>query len=138
MGSLRDFTRIRGDRLVATAPATAATTTAAVATAATATAAAAAVATTATTTTAAATATGAIFAGLGFIDGQGAAFVFMAVECGNGRLCFGIRTHLDEPETFAATGVPVIDDFGALHGAVRTEQLLQSGAIDAVGEVAYI
>ena len=45
--------------------------------------------------------------------------MLLAVEGRDGRLCLCIRTHLDEPETLAAAGVPVVDDFGALHGSVR-------------------
>jgi hypothetical protein len=93
--------------------------------AATAAATTTAVATTATTTAAATTATGAIFAGLGFVDSESAAVMLLAVQSGNRRLGFLIRTHLNESEALAATGFPIGDDFGALHGAVLRKKLLQ-------------
>jgi hypothetical protein len=99
---------------VSTAGSTAATAAAAVTTAATATTTAAAVATTATATTTAVTTTAAAtttatagFLRLGFIDGEDAAIVFLAVQgCNRGR-GFGIAAHFHESETLAATGLAV-------------------------------
>ena len=89
--------------------ATAAATTAAVTTTVAATTAAAVAATTtattaAVTTTAAATAR-AVFAGLGFVDGQRPAAVLLAVQRGDRRLRFVVGAHLDEPEALAPAGV---------------------------------
>src|SRR4051812_14525458 len=105
----------------AVAAATAAATTAA-ATAAATVAAAATRATAAAATVAAATTAGAVFFRLGFVDSQGATAVLLAVEGRDCRLGFFIAAHLDEPETLAATGVPVRDDLGAGHGAVGAKQ----------------
>jgi hypothetical protein len=98
---------------VATATATAATPTTATTTAATtiSTAATTATATTpAAKATATTTATRAVFLGPGFIDGQSAAVVLLAVEGGNGRLRLFVRGHLHETKPFAASGVTVVDD----------------------------
>jgi hypothetical protein len=119
-----------------TAAATAAAESAALAAAAavsTAAAATTAVSTAATTT--AATATGAIFAGLGFIDGESAAIMFLAVQRGDRRCCFRITSHLNETEALAATGFPIADDFGRLHGSVLAEKLLKVRAVCIVAQV---
>jgi len=96
----------------------AAATTAAVATTATAT-------TTAVATTATTAATGTAFFWLGFIDGQGAATIFLAVERGDGRCGLGVATHFDKAKALASASVAVGDDLCALHRAVRGEQGLQ-------------
>jgi hypothetical protein len=111
-----------------TASATATTTAAAVSTAA-------AVATASAATTTAATATGAVFAGLGFINGESAAVMFLAVQRGNGCRCFRIASHLNETEALAAAGFAVADDFGRLHGAVLAEKLLKVRAVCIVAQV---
>jgi hypothetical protein len=109
----------------ATTETTSATTAAstAISTAATTTAAAATVSTTAAATT---TATGAIFAGLGFADGNRPAFVLEAVERRDCRGGFFIAAHLHEPEPFAAAGFAVGNHFGRLHGAVLREKLFEA------------
>jgi hypothetical protein len=110
-------------------------------TAASATVAAAATATatvTATATAAATTATGAVFAGTSFVHGECAAVVFLAVEGADCGLGFFIRSHLDETEPFAASGVPVADDFRALHGSVLREQLFKIRAGGIVAQVPNI
>src|SRR6266542_2464004 len=102
----------------------------------------AATAATATTeaaaTTTATTATWAIFAGLGFVDGQGAAFVLLAVEGGDCLLGLFIVGHFDEAEAFASAGVAVIDDLSAFDRAVRREQLFEDRAIDVIAQVPHI
>ena len=114
-------------RRVLVAPATAAATAAAVAAAATTAAAAPAAATTAAVATAAAAATArAVFAGLGLVDGQGAAVVLLAVEGGDGGLGLVVAAHLDEAEALAPAGVAVLDDFGALDGAVLAHNCSRS------------
>jgi len=120
---------------VAAVAATAATTTtAAVATATT----AAATESTTTAATTTATATGGVFAGTGFVDGQGAAFVLLAVERGNGGLGFGVVGHFNEAKTFAAAGVAIVDDLRAFDLAVRGKQLFQGRAIDLVAQIAHV
>src|ERR1700722_20015175 len=76
------------------------------------TAAASAVAAATTATAAAATTAARTFlTWLGFIDGQGAAAVLLAVQRGNRRLGLAVSAHLDESETLRPAGVPVGDDF---------------------------
>ena len=61
----------------------------------------------------------AIFLGLGFIDSQGAAAMFLAVEGGDSRLSFAVAAHLDKAEALALAGVAIGDDLCAVHGPVR-------------------
>lgn len=117
--------------LVALAAATAAAAT----TVATTTAAAATTAATAVATTAAATGAGTGFTWLGFIDGQSAAVMLLAVQSGDCRCCFSVRTHLDETKALRAAGFAILDDFGAFDSAVRGEQFLEGRAIDAVAQI---
>src|SRR4051812_26893429 len=65
--------------------------------------------------------------GPGFVDRQGAAVHFLAVEGGDGRLRLLVARHLDEPEALGPAAVPVHDDLGRLHGAVGLEHLCQVG-----------
>jgi hypothetical protein len=51
--------------------------------------------------------------------------VFLTVQGGDCSLGFIIGAHLDEPESLAAAGFTVADDFRAGHGAVLREQLFQ-------------
>src|SRR5205085_10765812 len=121
--------------VAASAPATAAATTASPT---------AAVAASTTTTTAAAAAKPAasasrpVFARLGFVDGQRAAVVVLAVERRDGRLSLLIGAHFHETESLAASGHAVADDFSALHGSVRAKQLLEFGAINVVAQIPHI
>jgi hypothetical protein len=123
--------------VAATAAAAAATTVAAATTAATATVATAttAAATTVATATTAATAAAArtVFTGLGFIDGQSAAFVHLAVERVDGGRGLIVAAHLNESETLAAAGFTVGNDFGAFDGAVSLEKFLKATAVDRIG-----
>src|SRR5438093_4377805 len=88
------------------------------------TTAATAPATAAEPTATAATAT--VLFGLGLIDRQGAAVHLFAVHRGNGGLRLLVAAHFDEAEALGATRVPVHDDLGRLHRAVRREHLFQS------------
>src|SRR5882724_6315109 len=102
----------------------------------TATAVAAAAATTAAASTTTATAaTAAVFARASFVDGERAPVVLLAVHSGNGRLGFFITSHFDKAEAFASTGVAVHDDFGALHSAVLTKNLIKIGIRNIVAQV---
>src|SRR5262245_31924331 len=88
------FDRFGGQRLVAiAASAAAATTVTATAAATTAVAAASA---------AAATATGAVFAWAGFVDGQRAAVMLLAVQSSDGRLGLAVIGHLHKAKALAA------------------------------------
>jgi hypothetical protein len=145
---LAKFYMKRGYGLVATAATAAATTTAVTTTAtatastaaAVATATAAAAATTATESTATTTtaATAAVFLRLGFIDGQSATAMFLAVERRDGCLGFIVAAHFDESETLATAGVPIGDDLGALDSPVSGKQLFQRRAIDIVAQISDI
>ncbi|HEY1683207.1 MAG TPA: hypothetical protein VGG19_00470 [Tepidisphaeraceae bacterium] len=125
---------------IAAATATKTTTAAAIATATT--TAAAAVSATAATTTAAtkstAAATGAVFTGLGFVNGECTSHVLLAIKGCNSRLGFIIARHFDEPEALAAAGVPIADDLRALYGSMRAKQSLESRAIDVVAQIPHI
>jgi hypothetical protein len=107
--------------------------TAAVSSAAT-TAAASAVSTTSSATTAAA----ALFARARFVDGEGAAAVLLAVERRDRRIRFRVAGHLDKSKTFASPGVAIVDDLCRHHGAMRSEKLLELGAVHAVGQIAHV
>src|SRR5205823_5203852 len=63
--------------------------------------------------------------GLGarLVDGEGAAAGVLAVQGGDGGLGLLVGLHLHEAEALGAAGVPVHDDLGRLHGAVRLEHL---------------
>jgi hypothetical protein len=118
--------RIGKRSVTASAPATTAAITAASPTA------------TSTVSASPATATTAAFSGLGFVHGEGSAAVFLAVERCDGRLGLRVTAHLDETETLATTGLPISDNFRALHAAVRAEQLLQSRAVHIVTHVSNV
>jgi hypothetical protein len=121
---------------VASVSAVAAATAAASIASAAATAASAAEATAAATTAAASSAAEAPFlAGAGLVDGEGAAIVLLAVEGLNGCLGFVVVRHLDEPETFTAAGVAIVDHLGRKNLAVLAKQLLEFRAIHLVAQV---
>jgi hypothetical protein len=106
--------------LLSTAATATAAATAAAAVATTATAASAAT----TTATAAESAT-AGFAGLGFVDGQSAAVMFLAIERADGGLRLGVAAHLNETKAFASAGFAVLDHFSRLNGSVRCTELFE-------------
>ena len=66
---------------------------------------------TAATTPTAETATGALFAGTGFIDSDGASIEFLAVELRDGSVGFFLRSHFHERETAGLAGELVHDQF---------------------------
>ena len=114
----------REARSLAAAVATTSTTAASTVAAAASTAAA----TSTVATTAAATSTStttALFAGASFVDGQRASAVILLVQAADRFVGGVIVPHLDESETFAPTGVPVLDDLSALHRAELAEQGFQ-------------
>lgn len=73
-------------------------------------------------TSAAATA---LFAGTGFVDGQRASAVILLMQSSDRFVGGIVIPHLHETETFAPTGVPVLDDLSTLHRAELAEQGLQ-------------
>jgi hypothetical protein len=99
-------------------------------------AAAAATTTTAESTTAATT--GAFFLGPGFIDGQGATVVLNAVQGGNRRGGFAVGGHFNKPETFASTGVAIVDDLRGNHLPMSGKELLESRAVQVVTEIPHV
>jgi len=121
----------------ASATTVAATATAAAATAVAAAATAAAATESATATTAAA-ATRAVFARLGFIDGQRAAVVLLAIEARNRGLRLFVGAHLHESKALTAARVAVRNDFRRLHASVRREQLFQIRARCVVAQITYV
>jgi hypothetical protein len=87
----------------------------------------AAVATAAASTSSAATATAAttILAWASFVHSERTAVVLRTIHARDGRLRFFVRAHFDKAETFASARVAIHDDFGTLHGAVLTKDLVQ-------------
>jgi hypothetical protein len=79
----------------------------------------------AATTAAAATAAATFFAGAGFVDGEGSASMFLAVEGFDGCLGFGIAGHFDESEPLGATGIAIVDDLRRGDLAVLSEHLFE-------------
>jgi hypothetical protein len=108
--------------------------------AATTTAATITTATTAAATTAAVTAaaTPARLFRSGFVDGHGATIVLLIVH-GFNRFASGVViAHFDEAESFAATGIAVLDDFRAPHGSKFGKHFFELGAVDAVAQISNI
>ena len=64
--------------------------------------------------------------------------MFLAVECGDCRLGFFIRAHLNKAETLASASLPIADHLGALNGSVLGEQLLQIRAGRAIAQITNI
>ena len=83
-------------------------------------------------------ATGAVFAGLGFVDGQRTAIEVLAVELGNGLRGFFLRGHFDEPEATGFARELVQDNVAAHHGADLTEQRLELGIHGVEGKITYV
>ena len=79
----------------------------------------------ATTTAAAAATTTALFARLGFVNGQRATAVILLVQATDRFVGGIVIPHLDETETLAAAGITVLDDLSTPHLSERAEQLLQ-------------
>jgi len=62
----------------------------------------------------------------------------LAVQRGDGGLCFLITAHLDKTKTLAPTGVPIHDNLGAVHGTMLAEKLLQHGISNFVAKITNI
>src|SRR5262249_35289496 len=78
----------------------------------------------------------AVLARPGLVDGQAATADLLAAEAGDGGLGLLVGAHLHEAEALGAAGVPVHDDLGRLHRAVRLEHLRQVGVGGLVAQVA--
>ena len=64
--------------------------------------------------------------------------MFLTVERCDCSLSFVIGAHLDESESLAPAGLPVADDFSALHGAVLRKQLFQIRAGRGIAQISDI
>jgi hypothetical protein len=64
--------------------------------------------------------------------------VLLAVQCGDGSLCFIVRTHFDEPEALASPGHAITDHLGADDRSVLSEDVLQLRAIDIVAQISNV
>ena len=68
-------------------------------------------------------------AGLGLVDREPTAVVFLVVEALDRRLGLGLGVHLDEAEALAAAGVTVLDDLGICTVPYWANQLFQVGRV---------
>src|SRR5262249_25110473 len=75
-------------------------------------------------------------AGLGLVDGQGAALELGAVHRVDGRVA--AIAHLDEAEAAGAPRLAVVDDLGAANRAVLAERLNQVVRGGLEGEVPHV
>jgi hypothetical protein len=98
----------------------------------TSTAAASSAESTATTTT------GTLFLGSGFIDGQGATVVLLAVQGRDGGLGLLVAGHFHKTKTFASARVTIVDDLSRHHRAVLGKQFLESRAVHVVTEIPHV
>jgi hypothetical protein len=124
--------------VTATAIAAAATVSAATTTAITTVSAAATTTTTAAATVSATTAAFALFHGTRFVDGEGAAVDFLAMELGNGRLGFFGGAHFDKAETAGTAGDAVVDHLHPGDIARLSKEIGQVVFRHAKGQVAHI
>ena len=76
-------------------------------------------------------ATGALFARPGFVDCQGAAIDFLAIELGHGLVGLFLRAHFHEGKPSGAVGELVHDEF-ALHDAAGLFEEVEQIAFGAV------
>jgi hypothetical protein len=89
------------------------------------------------TATPSATAT-AVFFGTGFIDGQGTAIMLKTIQGGDCRSGFVVAGHFNKAESFAATGVAIVDDLSGNNLAMSGKQLLEFRAVDIVTEIPHV
>src|SRR5262249_31395092 len=74
----------------------------------------------------------------GLIDGHGTAARLLAVQGSNGCLSFPVSLHLHEAETLGTTAVPIHDDLGRFHRAVRLEDFYEIVVGHSVAQVADV
>ena len=89
------------------------------------------------TATAAAT-TGAIFAGTRFVDRQRTPIQLHAVQGFDSFVSFFGVIHRDKGKAFGASGEFIRDELHAIHGAMGTEGIIQTGFVRIVGQIADI
>ena len=70
-------------------------------------------------------ASGAVLAGFGFIDFQGATADFLTIELLNRRCGFFLAGHFDEGKASRASRIAVFHDTGRLNRSSLTKQLLE-------------
>src|SRR5437762_12661231 len=85
-----------------------------------------------------ATAARALLAGTSFVDCESSTVLVLTVQAGNRRLSFLVIAHLDKAEAFRAAGVPVHDDLGRLHRAVRSKHCFQIAVGYPIREIADV
>jgi len=91
-----------------------------------------------TTAISATTASAAVFLRAGFVDGEGAAHVFLAVQRVDCRLSFFIRSHFHKPKPFASACLAVVDHLCRRDIAVLSEQLLEIRVRTLVAQISDI
>ena len=94
-------------------------------------------ATVAATTTAAAT-PAAVFARLGFVDGQRTPIVLLLMQAGDGLASRVVIRHFHETKALAAAGIAVLDDLRAAHRAELREQFFERRVGDVVTQVSDV
>ena len=76
---------------------------------------------------------------LGFAHRERAPIVFVVVESLDRSLSLGVGVHLDKTEPLATSHITVLDDLGALHGAVLGEPpLLQIGVGHGIAQISNV
>jgi hypothetical protein len=100
---------------------------------------------TAAGTTAAATAAAGVFATgtarfhrFGFVNGQVAAVMVLAVKGVDGALAFFGAAHGDKTETAGAAGFPIHDQVGFSDSAILSEKLVQVLVGGLEGKISYV
>src|SRR5437588_5453571 len=73
-----------------------------------------------------------------FIDCQRSPVDLLPVEGSDRRLSLFATVHLDKAKAFRAAGIPIHDDLGRLHRAVRRKQTLQIGVGHLIGQVSDV
>jgi hypothetical protein len=81
--------------------------------------------------------TAAVFSGPGFIDGDGAAIEFSAIELGDSLVSI-LVAHLDEPESLGPAGVTVRYDIRRFDFADLSEQVADITLGSLVGQVSNV
>ncbi len=79
-----------------------------------------------------------VFARLGLVNRQGPTILHRFIEAIDRRLSFGVGTHFDETESFAAAGIAVDDHLNVTNFAISREQLFEVGGGNVVREISAI
>ena len=97
-----------------------------------------ATATTAATTATAAKAARTLFTRTRFVDDDGTAVDRLAVHAIDGRLRFGVGTHLHETEALGAAGFTIHHDLGGRDGAELRKSLEQRIVAHRISQITYV